>query len=528
MQANDLLEGGDANELFVYPWMGIVANIPVVKRNGRYIGESGSKLRDELIMKGFDPQRVLPLWNHLGFSGYALVEFNKDWPGFGNAMCFEKSFDAQHCGRRDYYEADEVKDGLYGWVARALDYRSSGIIGETLRKKGDLKTIAGIEAEEKLKTSKLVSNLANEIEVRNKSIREIENKYNETTMSLSRLMTEKDEMHRHYNEEIRKMQDNARSQLEKIFSEHERTTFQVEARKKELIKRETELAMREAHNEKESQKLELEKQMNARAALEQKKAEENVLKLAEEQKREKEKLRMQIIELEKKLDAKQALELEIQRLKGAVEVMKHIRNDGDEDAEEKLGAIKNELKDKEQELEGLEEMSQALIVKERRTNDELQEARKELINGLMEKNSRTSVGVKRMGVMDIIPFRKAAQRMFAEKEVELKAAQLCSEWEGYLKDANWHPFKIVKAEDTEKEIIDAEDKKLKRLKNQFGNEVYEAVTTALMEMNEYNPSGRYPISELWNYKENRKATLKEGASYIIDLLRRHKSRTKRR
>lgn len=103
--------------------------------------------------------------------------------------------------------------------------------------------------------------------------------------------------------------------------------------------------------------------------------------------REKERLHMQIIELEKKLDAKQALELEIQRLRGAVQVMKHIGNDGDEEAEEKLGAIQDELKEKEEELEGLEALNQALIVKERKTNDELQDARKELINVRMHYSS---------------------------------------------------------------------------------------------------------------------------------------------
>lgn len=36
------------DEIFVWPWKGIVANLPAVLNNGRYVGESGSKLRDEL------------------------------------------------------------------------------------------------------------------------------------------------------------------------------------------------------------------------------------------------------------------------------------------------------------------------------------------------------------------------------------------------------------------------------------------------------------------------------------------------
>ncbi|KAK4851874.1 hypothetical protein QYF36_019083 [Acer negundo] len=47
------------------------------------------------------------------------------------------------------------------------------------------------------------------------------------------------------------------------------------------------------------------------------------------------------------------------------------------------------------------------------------------------------------------------------------------------------------------EIINAEDEKLKNLKEEYGEEeVYKAVTVALSEMNEYDPSGRYTIPEL--------------------------------
>lgn len=64
-------------------------------------------------------------------------------------------------------------------------------------------------------------------------------------------------------------------------------------------------------------------------------------------------------------------------------------------------------------------------------------------------------------------------------------------------------------------ILDEEDPGLTELKA-LGEEAYEAVSTALMEANEYNPSGRYVVNELWNNKYQRRATLKEGIAYLIN------------
>lgn len=69
------------------------------------------------------------------------------------------------------------------------------------------------------------------------------------------------------------------------------------------------------------------------------------------------------------------------------------------------------------------------------------------------------------------------------------------------------------------EIIDPDDEMLRNLKEEWGNEVYDAICKALLEINEYNPSGRYVVSELWNTKEDRKATVKEVVSYIMKNLK---------
>lgn len=94
---------------------------------------------------------------------------------------------------------------------------------------------------------------------------------------------------------------------------------------------------------------------------------------------EKEKLHRKIIELQKGLDAKQALELEIEQKRGTIQVMKHMVEENME-VQEKMNAIMKEIKEKEKEMGTMEALNQTLIVQERKSNDELQEARKELIN----------------------------------------------------------------------------------------------------------------------------------------------------
>ncbi|KAK4579185.1 hypothetical protein RGQ29_029027 [Quercus rubra] len=520
---NDPPVGCDHDEKLVWPWTGIVVNIPTKRtEEGRYVGESGSKLRDELKSRGFNPTRVHPLWNFRGHSGSAVVEFCKDWPGLHNAMSFERAYEADHHGKKDWLANNDQKSGLYAWVARADDYNSTGIIGDHLQKIGDVRTISDIMEEEARKQGKLVSNLKNLIEVKNKCLKEMEERCTQTTVSLSNIIEEKDKLLQAYNEEIKKIQLSARDHFQRIFKDHEKLKLLVESQKTELEHRGVELEKREARNESESKKLAEEIEKNAirnsslqLASLEQEKADVNVLKLAEDQKRQKEELHKRIIQLEKQLDAKQALELEIERLRGSLNVMKHMGDDGDVEILEKVDTILKQLREKEGELEDLEALNQTLIVKERKSNDELQEARKELVNDLKDLASRAHIGVKRMGELDSKPFHEAMKRKYNDEEAEDRASELCSLWEEYLKDPDWHPLKVITVDGNHQQVIDEEDEKLNDLRKELGDEVYKAVTAALMEINEYNPSGRYIISELWNYPEGRRATLEEGVMFIL-------------
>lgn len=96
--------------------------------------------------------------------------------------------------------------------------------------------------------------------------------------------------------------------------------------------------------------------------------------LLSELQRKKEETLNKILQLEKELDSKQKLQMEIQELKGKLKVMKH-EDEDDEDIKKKMKEMKEQLEYKCSELQDLEETNSALMVKERQSNDEILEAR---------------------------------------------------------------------------------------------------------------------------------------------------------
>ncbi|XP_026447056.1 factor of DNA methylation 2-like [Papaver somniferum] len=179
------------------------------------------------------------------------------------------------------------------------------------------------------------------------------------------------------------------------------------------------------------------------------------------------------------------------------------------------------LEEKDDELDSMINLNNTLIAKERISNHELQEARQVLIEGLdgfANIRSRPPVGIKRMGELNEKPFRDICIQKFSSKEWEIKSVGLCSLWQNKIQDPEWYPYKKVTIDKklhecrqyfAVQEVINEDDEKLRELKDEWGEEVYDAVANASLEMNEYNTSGRYPVRELWNFKEGRQASLKE-------------------
>ncbi|XP_010931277.1 factor of DNA methylation 5 isoform X2 [Elaeis guineensis] len=169
-----------------------------------------------------------------------------------------------------------------------------------------------------------------------------------------------------------------------------------------------------------------------------------------------------------------------------------------------------------------------LILKERRSNHELQEARKELITGFKDFfSSRSLIGVKRLGELNDKPFQDACRQRFPNEEPDVKSAELCSLWQCHITNSEWYPFRVTTIEGKAQDTLNESDEKLQALKSEWGEEIYKAVATSLMELNEHNPSGRYIVPELWNFKEGRIATLKEAIQYLFKQIRSLKAAKRR-
>ncbi|KAM0864825.1 hypothetical protein ACQ4PT_043654 [Festuca glaucescens] len=501
-------------ELFVYPWMGILANVPAEQTV-----KGGATVMQQL--DHFRPSRLDAVHCSNGYTGYVVVHFDKDWIGFKDALAFHNYYKSRHLGKMKWNEAARQGKYIFGWLAKEEDYSSDDPVGKFLSERGELKTVPELQLELSQKTETIITNLTNQISAKSKYLLELECKCNQMDLALQRAMEDTDSLHQRYNEEMRNMQSAAREHSRRIVQETDQLRKQLDEKEHDIKRRSKQLREIVAQTDMERRELENERKKNDvqndslhMARIEQKKANESVRILVEKHKKEKEAALKEILMLEKQLDEKQKLELDIEQLRGKLKVVKHMEGEG-VDVKKLTEELTKKLDERMEAMEHLDQLNQALIIKERMTNDELQDAKKELKKGLGDLlNPNSNIGIKRMGELDEKPFLRACKERYGA-EAETKALEFCSLWQDNLRDANWHPFKVVTTGETAKQIINEGDEKLVGLKEQLGEEVYKAVTVALLEINEYNASGSYVVSELWNNKENKKASIGEVVEHIL-------------
>ncbi|KAF9598692.1 hypothetical protein IFM89_029942 [Coptis chinensis] len=324
--------------------------------------------------------------------------------------------------------------------------------------------------------------LRQEMEVKNQKLEKMQNRFNELSVALVKATDEKDKLHQYYLEEMRKMQSIAYDHSFRLYQENKKLKCDVEYQRKELEERARDLERREARI---------------------------------------------YLEMHYATFAKGQLKRLLNTMEESYLGLKHSEGDANFKMQRELEDLTKELKEKANEVDYREDLYRDLLVVERKKNDELQEAHKALIDGFEHfmSHNRATIGIKRMGELDEKPFRDVCLQKLPKGELDVNSVQLCSLWQEQIKNSEWHPFKIRSADgNLHVQEINENDEKLLNLKHEWGEKVYDAVTRALLEVNEYNASGRYAVSELWNFKEERKASLREAIEYILKQLKTHKRR----
>ncbi|KAF4353746.1 hypothetical protein F8388_024315 [Cannabis sativa] len=512
-------------ELYAWPWTGIIVNIVCQGKGELTLLDSDYWLAKFAIYRPFKAQIF---WNGKNPTAEVIIEFNNDWIGFNYVNEFERKFEKDGFSKRHWINALEMHRGsnIYGWCARADDYNSEGPIGEYLRKNGELRTVSDIvnEATVKKMNGLGVAQQSKENDLLTEELVELQYKYNEATLSLSRGIDEMKKAERDFLKEKKRLQDFARLQCQRVLDEKDKMSNELDRMKKKLDCWSKEINKREALIEHERKKHEEEKKKvnNLKnksldlTPMKPKKIDEHVYRLVEELKRDEENALNKIHQLEKELVAKQRLEIEIKELRGKLEVMKHLKDEDDESIQKKMKEMNDELHENVDDLDGLKILNQTLLTRERQTSNELQDAREALIEGLPDLLiSPSNIEIKRMGDLDIKPFLDVCKQRFPFDEAQVQAATLCSLWQENLNNPSWHPFKVVTSNGNTEEIIDEEDESLRNLRKEWGETIYGTVVTGLKEIKEYNLNGRYIVPELWNFKEGRKATVKEVITFSL-------------
>ncbi|CAN1257504.1 Factor of DNA methylation 1, partial [Linum perenne] len=200
--------------------------------------------------------------------------------------------------------------------------------------------------------------------------------------------------------------------------------------------------------------------------------------------------------------------------------------------------LKAQLVEKQSGLHYVENLNKVLTISEHASNSELQDARQELKHASTTQPSQCtsladlldgeqSTGIKRMGEIDPKAFEEVCLEKFPV-DTETKLIEVCASWQSEVCNSAWNPIKTAHVDGKFQEVIDEKDPKMEKLRMEWGEEAFKAVGKALMELNEYNGSGRYVTRELWNFDAGRKATLQEVIKCVLQRLKTYTSPKRKR
>ncbi|KAG0619333.1 hypothetical protein M758_4G132100 [Ceratodon purpureus] len=522
----------DCEDKRVFPWMGILQNIDNHTRrseDGFRTGAGAAAIKEKL--KAFNPESVKVLYDVRGHQGVAVIQFRSSIDGYKDAEAFENSFFFKRRGREDFEKDNPTKCGthLYGWMATKKDVEGgSKLLIDHLKSYGDLKSLTDIVRElediadqQVQKLKKMVIKNEGVLQVTAEANWGLSNKVDYVTAQREQAEHEKQKLIQDHKKELEDLQQEARSAEE----DHDRNMriyrSQIERRMRELEMKSAELETLKLENEAEKAEKQETERLLAWYKGQAKQQENQIvqhIELIEKHKKENENLENKMQEERKKLQERHRRELESRRVTEQLETEKAKKAEILEAKIEETDKEKEEYVKRIAELEGKLEavtdladdatdLVNTLTTSQREVNDEVEEARATVMQSqILSVYGTAELGVKNLGELNTEGWYEVCKNKFKSPGT---FQHWVSELDGKLRTHDFHPLKTVPdgKPGKMKYAVDENDATLTELRNKYGRVVADAVGAAALEIENWNPSGRYIIRIPWDFIENKKASM---------------------
>jgi hypothetical protein len=116
------------------------------------------------------------------------------------------------------------------------------------------------------------------------------------------------------------------------------------------------------------------------------------------------------------------------------------------------------------------------------------------------RKEHTVVPTRRMGAMDSSPSGPMSRALQAGQLTNEDASRL----HALTRNPNFRPMRVdCSNPDAPIEVVDRDHEQVRQVRLKFGDEVAEDLLRAVIELEKWNPSGRYPILVPWHEAEQR-------------------------